>query len=651
MMNKNLLMLLLCSFAINAQNVLKQNKHWHFGYKAHFDFGNLYTDTPNQNDLKYVVPPAVTWGLDGGIYSGSFSCASVSDLNGNFLFSSDGSKLYKIQNYQISPTIWAQRTVNFFSFNTGNMGISGNTIIVPRPKNSNYYYVMSNFEGGLDYFQVKANNQLDVQVDNTFTRVNLLDDLGQPINQDTHSRKITSVRHQNGVDYWLIAQVRLNSNDSNLYRDMVYAYLVTCNGVVDQNGVANMPWSVLTLSKSEHFSTYVGATLKTSHANVYDNNNIPPVIRFALTYSVDAPAIEGARVGSFNRATGEMIFSSTINLLSSFIMNDRVNALEFSPDGNVLYLADYSKVYQVNLQNNVITPQSINLTQANLTAEMTEADFSQEGYDYNPISWISDLQIGPNNKLYVNIWGKKHLGEILNPNTIGSASYSEIPILLIPLNAHNAYSNAYTQWYLPQLVQQQIPVPKTIVANNDSFSAANNNCVETTVSSILANDTVNGTAISNPSSVVIKYLGSVPALNNGAVIINSDGTVTIAPGIPAGTYVISYQVCELGSCPVCSNVATITITIPNGPGNPTSKRINLIDDIKVYPNPSEDVFNVEGNFEGEIRLYNFLGQLIETQIKDINSKLQINLSGQPNGIYMLKYNDGKVEQCKSIIKK
>ncbi|MFV8380054.1 gliding motility-associated C-terminal domain-containing protein, partial [Flavobacterium sp. LB3R33] len=70
---------------------------------------------------------------------------------------------------------------------------------------------------------------------------------------------------------------------------------------------------------------------------------------------------------------------------------------------------------------------------------------------------------------------------------------------------------------------------------------------------VLTNDTLNGLPV-NPADVV---LSSTP---NGPLAINTDGTVTVAPNTPAGTYTINYTICEVLN-PTNCDTATVTIVV------------------------------------------------------------------------------------------
>ncbi|MES2575862.1 MAG: gliding motility-associated C-terminal domain-containing protein [Bacteroidota bacterium] len=70
---------------------------------------------------------------------------------------------------------------------------------------------------------------------------------------------------------------------------------------------------------------------------------------------------------------------------------------------------------------------------------------------------------------------------------------------------------------------------------------------------IYANDTLNGAPI-NSSDVIFT---SIP---NGPLTVNPDGTVTVAPNTPGGTYTVNYTICEKLN-PLNCDTATVTVFV------------------------------------------------------------------------------------------
>lgn len=78
-------------------------------------------------------------------------------------------------------------------------------------------------------------------------------------------------------------------------------------------------------------------------------------------------------------------------------------------------------------------------------------------------------------------------------------------------------------------------------------------------SSVLVNDTLGGQPL-NPSDVTLTP-GSSPS---PGLTMNPDGTITVAPGTPAGTYTYPYQICEVLN-PTNCDTANATVVVGTAP--------------------------------------------------------------------------------------
>jgi hypothetical protein len=97
-----------------------------------------------------------------------------------------------------------------------------------------------------------------------------------------------------------------------------------------------------------------------------------------------------------------------------------------------------------------------------------------------------------------------------------------------------------------------------IAANDDDASSTpvNGYTGGTAVSNVLSNDLLNGSAVI-PSEVTLTALND-PV--DGVTLNTTTGAVTVASGTPAGTYTITYQICEILNPTNCDN-ALITVTV------------------------------------------------------------------------------------------
>jgi len=92
--------------------------------------------------------------------------------------------------------------------------------------------------------------------------------------------------------------------------------------------------------------------------------------------------------------------------------------------------------------------------------------------------------------------------------------------------------------------------------------------------SVVLNDTLNGSPIvigTNPGQVTLTGV-TVPT----GLTLNANGTITVAAGLPSGTYTVTYQICENGANPVNCDTATVTVVVSNviNAANDTSAAIN-----------------------------------------------------------------------------
>ncbi len=82
---------------------------------------------------------------------------------------------------------------------------------------------------------------------------------------------------------------------------------------------------------------------------------------------------------------------------------------------------------------------------------------------------------------------------------------------------------------------------------------------------------------------------------------------------------------------------TLTITLPTGITDITK------DELKVYPNPANDIINIDGT-QGLATLYNFAGKIVLTH--DLSNGNSIDISSIAKGIYILCFNGKNVKIIK-----
>lgn len=94
------------------------------------------------------------------------------------------------------------------------------------------------------------------------------------------------------------------------------------------------------------------------------------------------------------------------------------------------------------------------------------------------------------------------------------------------------------------------------------------------------------------------------------------------------------------------------ITRLNGDSTLSSDSYNVLDNISLWPNPTNDVLNINVNEEIELKsinIYNTLGQLVMV-FPDAQNKKTIDVSSLKSGNYFIKFNSNKGFNTTQFIK-
>ena len=116
-----------------------------------------------------------------------------------------------------------------------------------------------------------------------------------------------------------------------------------------------------------------------------------------------------------------------------------------------------------------------------------------------------------------------------------------------------------TDVYSPQVnLTIDILLPPTAV--DDDFSTTPIGNLGGNTATVITNDSLNG--VSNPviGTDVSLTPGTAPTPAAGSIVMNTDGTITVAPGTTAGSYTYDYTICEIGNTSNC-DTATATLQV------------------------------------------------------------------------------------------
>ena len=290
--------------------------------------------------------------------------SSISDINGNLLFYSDGVKVWNAQ-HQVMPN-----GTGLF----GHFSSTQSSMIVPFPADSKRYYLftMDVLGGahGLSYSVVNMdldNGKGDIEMKNNF--------LVGP-----SAEKVTSVNHCNGKDVW-VTTAKKNS-------DQFYSYLVTASGiqapVISSTGTANNVFSI-----------------------------------GYLKFSPDATKLACVNFGTgldlfdFDPSTG--LISNRKSIING--AGQQPYGVEFSSNSKVLYVANIFELQPLYHRFDVRQYSGLNADALSISATKVELDSIYlsvpQGFGY-----FGALQLGPDGKLYVSCFGNS-LCMINNPDVKG----------------------------------------------------------------------------------------------------------------------------------------------------------------------------------------------------------------------------------------
>lgn len=314
-----------------------QNNLWYFGGDAGLDFSSG-TPIADTNSVMHASEGSIT----------------VCDSAGNLLFYSNGENVYD-QTHSIMLNGW------------GLLGDYSTTqcAVAKLPGSDSIYYFFhpeeAGYLDGLRYSEINMN--LNGGLGGVTANKNVL--LTTPV-----CEKVTIIKHQNNIDYWVITYL--------FGTNRFHSYLLTASGID-------------TIPVMSDVGTVVSSNVQTAGPIKVS----PDGSRIALTHYLAL----GMELFDFDRITGRV--SNQLDL-SSFLSSSFINpyGVEFSPNGNLLYISTSSSLYQLNLLAGSDTA---------IFNSMINISHSASYY----------LQLGPDNKIYNSNHSSTSISVINDPNNIG----------------------------------------------------------------------------------------------------------------------------------------------------------------------------------------------------------------------------------------
>ena len=316
----------------------------------------------------------------------------ISDTIGDLVLSSDGYNIYNKGSVFIDggDTLIPN---DFYVEHNGFSSLSQSSIFLPMDSNQYYFITPTcsnirynecyNTIGGNCYFDLLLYNVIDMNANGGAGKVV---QRMVPLLEHANFRKtqMMACRHANGKDWWLLK----NEGDSA----DVHTFLFTQDSVFDK-GVqkfAEPVWGVWDIRGQSAFNVEGTQFATTSHGS-----------STGLIFLAD-----------FDRCYGKLSNPKVIqmpagsqHIPSDTTITERLSVgLAYSPNGEFLYVASMSNIYQYDLQD--------------------ETWFHVAGLDttYDKFQNYETAYLGPDDRIYIGNWGggSKQMSRIDNPNVKGS---------------------------------------------------------------------------------------------------------------------------------------------------------------------------------------------------------------------------------------
>jgi hypothetical protein len=573
---KNLYKLFFCLlfFNVNSQNDL-QNANWSL-----FDRGGLNFS----GNGPYVVSPIAT-----NIESiNSLSTSSVSDREGNLLFYTDGHSVWNGNNNLV------QNGAGLL-FQGGDY--TQNIVIIPNPLDIDRYYIVSISSGqfdfygpnvGLIYSEVDMSNGIgEVILANRNTP--LLDNNNIPIdeNRPINYGKITSAAHDNGIDYWLIAEVGTQ----------IFVYLV--------DGGENGFTLVNTFNSPLNNINYIqpnGSDFSSANGPLKISPNNDALL---IGYAQSLLPSNFPEAGVLFTAEFDDLNGNIFNFFQLQVPTNSVGLLggaEYSPNGQV--------VHELWLDHAVSSSSELLLVFNPITRVW-------EWVQGEPVVEISEagniLQRSRDGLIYFN-YGSQ-IGHIDNPNDL-TAQFVYTPVNVGSQNPNFAFG-------LPQWVQNQNCI-RTLTTSNQITASLNqerNNWIRTS-NEIIGNTTR-----------VVYHAGDFVELIPG---FETSDNSQFSAYIEGCSNDFQYR-------PATSKQSKDIVT--------TSQLNQTLKNITIYPNPSSNTIEIKSDNEfTKVTIVSLEGRIVYDKENDKTNSLKVDVSGFANGVYIVNVLDdnGKLSSQKLI---
>lgn len=484
-------------------------------------------------------------------------------------------------------------------------------VIVPFTNDTNKYFIFSlegneTARGALSYSIVDMT--LAGGLGDISGRAGVILDSGM-------SEKIISVRG-NDCNVWLI----VHKKDTASF----YAYNISASGINPTPVVSNVgTFSVI--------NGYEYGVMKCSHNRQ----------KIATTTTLWGTPLWGVELYDFDASTGIV---SNCRVLDANPMFDNAYGAEFSPDDTKLYTTGDGVI------------------QWDISLPTLPAIISSKTVVCS-LTTISDLKLGPDNKIYYNNnTGGNFLARIDFPNIAGTGcGCSPTAISLAPSSPRYGLPNhVWSVQHAPITGATSICVGMT-TSLSAPWSGVSWTSYDTAVVNVNPSGIVTGIA---PGTAIVSYTTNIcrgaaivtvnpkPAAITGPTLVCMGASITLSNALPGGTWLASPGIVTISAASgiltgVAPGTVNITYTDPSGSCSvlrtDTVKPCKVIVDvvnsdkrITLYPNPAtnEITINADQSVFTAFVIYNAFGQQVLAQ-NITATETKANIKALPPGEYLV----------------
>lgn len=338
------------------------------------------------------------------------SISLISDQNGQFLFCTDGKRVYD-KGFLSAPPLYTMK--NGFDIG-GPQNSFTQTLISPIPANDSIYYIFSSnpCAGSCDFLDfnysivnMKGNSGLG---EVTQKKIILIDSAITPI---------AGVRDSIGKNIWIVSHRVGNYNKRN---DAFYAYLITEKGIDTSPVISKTGYAY-------YFNSYIcWSPMRFSPDGLLLAKSLP-----SDYYNYDSKV----EIFNFNRTNGKIELRNSIKAPKFIWMGSPscdlgAHGVAFSPNGRLLYVSyeegfpdtNYFSVYQYDLKSgidSIIEKSAVCLVKAK--KEYYQPSPPRVRYSVQ----ATDIQNAPNGEIFVMKWLDTYQAVIRRPNRYGKSCMYE----------------------------------------------------------------------------------------------------------------------------------------------------------------------------------------------------------------------------------